>query len=557
MIDDNYQKISVMRKYLSIVALLLPVFLQALPFVTTPSPSTYPIHWYLLKINGKFLYANSGEWTDVEASSTATADDAYLWCFVTAPSGKTLIFNKAKRKYMSGGYMFTDNMSQSNINYVEMGNGDSFYICFKAENTTFYLNYDNDNGLHSPSWKMNTFTAFEALYQPVKPTPNGELSLNLEVLDEYCMLQAVYSGDEVHTIKLYVNGQNVNNPYKIQRTYENQVLKAKATVEFNDMDPLTTETNITVPARELKEFAGEIKFDVIKNEKNYVIEAYYDGPESYWLTLYANNQEVPNPYSIARTSEDQHVTMKARVGKTGYVPIEAEEEFTIPKYEEPELDLTFTIMAVSSNVSNPLGDEGVSKLFDKNPSTKCRVVFENDDWQPIFVEFRSDKAFVPAGYVMTTGNDTHSYPNRNPKSWKIYGKENFLDDDWILLASVSDGAAAGLGTDNTTEYSFDIVGLKKEFIAFRFVVSEVCGAEPSSNNHAFQLAELRLKGKTSPAEITGDVNGDGEVSVADVTLLVDLLLNQMSNEFSDVNGDGETGVADLTALVGILMTNNK
>ena len=55
--------------------------------------------------------------------------------------------------------------------------------------------------------------------------------------------------------------------------------------------------------------------------------------------------------------------------------------------------------------------------------------------------------------------------------------------------------------------------------------------------------------------ITGDVNGDGEVSVADVTALVDLIINQQANERSDVNGDGETSIADVTTLVGLLMAN--
>ena len=52
---------------------------------------------------------------------------------------------------------------------------------------------------------------------------------------------------------------------------------------------------------------------------------------------------------------------------------------------------------------------------------------------------------------------------------------------------------------------------------------------------------------------TGDVNGDGEVSIADVTALVAMVLSDLSNERSDVNGDGETGIADVTALVGLLL----
>ena len=57
-------------------------------------------------------------------------------------------------------------------------------------------------------------------------------------------------------------------------------------------------------------------------------------------------------------------------------------------------------------------------------------------------------------------------------------------------------------------------------------------------------------------EIIGDVNGDGEVSIADVTMLVSLVVDQSSNEHSDVNQDGETGIADVTTLVGMLMEQN-
>jgi hypothetical protein len=41
--------------------------------------------------------------------------------------------------------------------------------------------------------------------------------------------------------------------------------------------------------------------------------------------------------------------------------------------------------------------------------------------------------------------------------------------------------------------------------------------------------------------------------VADVSKLVDLLINHSTNERSDVNGDGETSIADLTMLVSIIL----
>ena len=53
--------------------------------------------------------------------------------------------------------------------------------------------------------------------------------------------------------------------------------------------------------------------------------------------------------------------------------------------------------------------------------------------------------------------------------------------------------------------------------------------------------------------LTGDVNADGELSVADVTALVALVVAHESTERSDVNADGETSVADVTTLVQLLM----
>ena len=52
----------------------------------------------------------------------------------------------------------------------------------------------------------------------------------------------------------------------------------------------------------------------------------------------------------------------------------------------------------------------------------------------------------------------------------------------------------------------------------------------------------------------GDVNADGEISIADVTSLVDVVLRQESTGASDVNGDGETSVADITALTDLLLS---
>jgi len=53
--------------------------------------------------------------------------------------------------------------------------------------------------------------------------------------------------------------------------------------------------------------------------------------------------------------------------------------------------------------------------------------------------------------------------------------------------------------------------------------------------------------------LTGDVNGDGEVTIADVNAIVDLILSSSYSASADVNGDGEVTIADVNAVVDIIL----
>ena len=56
--------------------------------------------------------------------------------------------------------------------------------------------------------------------------------------------------------------------------------------------------------------------------------------------------------------------------------------------------------------------------------------------------------------------------------------------------------------------------------------------------------------------IIGDVNGDGEVTIGDVTDLINLILsgNESLNTAADVNADGELSIGDVTALINIILS---
>ncbi len=54
---------------------------------------------------------------------------------------------------------------------------------------------------------------------------------------------------------------------------------------------------------------------------------------------------------------------------------------------------------------------------------------------------------------------------------------------------------------------------------------------------------------------TGDIDGDGEINVGDVTALINKLLNVASfdDDVCDINGDGEVNVTDVTSLINMIL----
>ena len=56
------------------------------------------------------------------------------------------------------------------------------------------------------------------------------------------------------------------------------------------------------------------------------------------------------------------------------------------------------------------------------------------------------------------------------------------------------------------------------------------------------------------SSITGDVNGDQEVNIADVNAVISIILSGSGNHTAgDVNGDHEVNIADINAIIGIIL----
>ena len=175
----------------------------------------------------------------------------------------------------------------------------------------------------------------------------------------------------------------------------------------------------------------------------------------------------------------------------------------------------------------------------------------NSEGQPKVKEVYTAGQVLPyEGAVLLEGK-----PGEYPFSTTLYETEEDIaaEGDLCIVKSTE------LNTP-TEEYKF-----------FRLTTQDgQLGFYPATYGLKIQESEALLRVKADKAaesyqhilftpELTGDINDDGQQSIADITALVNRLLGkqeQSSKLFipsADVNGDSSTTIADVTALVNILL----
>ena len=103
--------------------------------------------------------------------------------------------------------------------------------------------------------------------------------------------------------------------------------------------------------------------------------------------------------------------------------------------------------------------------------------------------------------------------------------------------------------DQWQQYSY-CLNLNKP-IRLRFVAEAT-----SSKTQRINIDNIRMTPYVESILI-GDVNGDKQVSIADVTMLVNIILGKTTEGYeenvADVNDDGAISIADVTALVNKIL----
>lgn len=69
----------------------------------------------------------------------------------------------------------------------------------------------------------------------------------------------------------------------------------------------------------------------------------------------------------------------------------------------------------------------------------------------------------------------------------------------------------------------------------------------------FAFSSQAANNRTFNRTMAGDVNGDNEVNIADISALIDLLVAGETCPAGDINGDGDITIADVNALIDMLL----
>ena len=89
----------------------------------------------------------------------------------------------------------------------------------------------------------------------------------------------------------------------------------------------------------------------------------------------------------------------------------------------------------------------------------------------------------------------------------------------------------------------------------------VTNAEGTTTIALTEVQDMYFSNEAGGSEMQpGDVNMDGSVNIADVTVLIDYLLSSNASNVNltaaDVDGDGDVNIADVTQLIDMLLGND-
>ena len=190
-----------------------------------------------------------------------------------------------------------------------------------------------------------------------------------------------------------------------------------------------------------------------------------------------------------------------------------------------------------------------AKAYTKGSNTELTIATDAASEKLVLAkELDTYLVVLEVGSRPTISITTGYYPEI--QSIKIYGGEITDPDPFALRAPVDNGDAEYRLIEGITPDKFyTVTGLTPATpYLYRVKSLYVNGTESSWS----MTKEVLLK---ESAGVYGDINGDGVVSINDVTELINLLLGGAADPAADLNDDGNVTIEDVTELINYLLTN--
>ena len=237
--------------------------------------------------------------------------------------------------------------------------------------------------------------------------------------------------------------------------------------------------------------------------------------------------------------------------------------------------MTVTVTASESNAIIVYTTDGTMPTASSHQATgQARLTFTDNTVLTAGVLYEGkvrnvvQREYIFHGFVPYTATVYVKDPTVSPNNWGsvyIYAWDNTgaISDSWpgvrVTATKVIQGQRFYYRTFNvpSEDYSFNVV-LSQGDNGHQSVdvtgINKDIYLEITSTTNKYTVADIT----DQFAYVRGDLNRDGELSVADVTTLVDMLIrgnyDDEEIQIGDLNNDLELSVADVTTLIDILIS---
>ena len=228
---------------------------------------------------------------------------------------------------------------------------------------------------------------------------------------------------------------------------------------------------------------------------------------------------------------------------TGYVGLVPGETGDIPFRFVPDAEGTYTLtFSFNSDGSNPIATRTITISQMPAASLSGSIQVLNATGYTI----NSDKFSV---VLTVTNNGSTAYDE--DISIKLY--KSIYGSTGTTVQAINKPLSLAPGATTTMQFDMDnVVNGWQYFVRLYYYSSGSQLTITSSYYHTIVFPEEEV--------LIGDVNGDGDVTIKDVTILIDFLLDSNTSivvEGADVNGDGSITIKDVTFLIDYLLSGTR